>query len=87
MNALMKTTELTAQSELRTSREALGWTQERLAEEAGLSRSLVCSIECGAAQRMAIAMRQALRERVAASLDTDDPDAEALAALRALRRV
>lgn len=86
MQTLIAANALAAQSELRAAREALGWTQEQLGEACGLPATLVCSVERGAAGRMAVAMKQALRERVAASLDTD-PDAEALAALRGLRRV
>ena len=87
MNTQIKTTALTRQSELRTAREALGWTQQRLSEACGLPATLISSVECGAAERMACALRGPLRERVASSLDGDDPDEGALSALRGLRRV
>lgn len=72
--------------ELKAAREALGWTQQQLGEAAGLPATLVCSVERGAAERMALAMVQPLRERVTASLDAE-PDVEAAALLRGLKRV
>lgn len=93
MQALIAANALAAQSELRAAREALGWTQQQLGEACGLPATLVCSVERGAADRMAAAMRGPLRERVAAALDADeygDPYCtaeDALAALRGLRRV
>lgn len=87
MQTLIDATALAAQSELRAAREALGWTQQQLGEACGLPATLICAVERGAAERMVAAMRDPLRARVSASLDTDDPDAAALAALRGLRRV
>lgn len=87
MEAFLKVTELSRQGELRSAREALGWTQQDLAAASGLPRPVVSAVETGAAERLASEMRTALKARVADSLDADALDTEALNALRGLRRV
>lgn len=72
--------------ELKAARDVLGWTQAQLGEAADLPATLVCSIERGAGERLALAMRAPLRERVSASLD-GEPDIEATLALRGLKHV
>jgi transcriptional regulator with XRE-family HTH domain len=57
---------LTAAAKVRELREKAGWTQRRLAEEAGMSAGMVCLLEAGYRNFTLSAL-----ERVAGALGTD----------------
>lgn len=73
-------------ADIRRARQALDWTQKRLAAEAGAphEHTRIVTVENGAVERWAAVLARALRERVAASLAAGKLDTEASDALAAL---